>query len=87
MQYIRGILEVYLSSVIADTVYSEYTGSILLYHFDVGVLFFLLQYEISILQIYYSTITDSALFKVLFFLSFAVGNKYTSIYRSSINDH
>ena len=31
MQYIRGILEVYLSSVIADTVYSEYTGSILLY--------------------------------------------------------
>ena len=31
MQYIRGILEVYLSSVITDTVYSEYTRSILLY--------------------------------------------------------
>ena len=31
MQYKRGILEVYLSSVIADTVYSEYTRSILLY--------------------------------------------------------
>ena len=31
MQYISGILEVYLSSVIPDTIYSEYTGSLLLY--------------------------------------------------------
>ena len=33
MQYIRGILEVYLSSVIADTLYSEYIGSILYQNF------------------------------------------------------
>ena len=55
--------------------------------FDVGVLFVLLQYEISILQIYYSSITDTALFKVLFFLLLQWEISILQMYCSSISDH
>ena len=101
-KYTSSIVRVYDISNFWWAVYFQYTPNILHelqytlciiwrvyleYAFDVGVLFFLLQYEISILQIYYSSITDGALFKVLFFFLLQWEISVLQIYCSSINDH